>query len=159
MKCLCRSLDLLNSLVISIPRNFWWAFAVLYAGFLLYVGGTPGSDLPMPSRLPPGSDKVLHFLAYSGLAALIFRAIYPVDPVKPPRPRWGAWLVLLIPATIGAIDEIHQIWVPGRSSEFADFVADALGGVVVLALGLLFRERNRRLVASQRTLIRPSSRG
>lgn len=150
MKILCRSLELLNTIVVAIPMAVWWVIAVMYGGLLLYVGGTPGSDLPMPSRLPPGSDKVLHFCAYSGLAALVFRAVYPVDPRQSPRPRWGAWLVLLIPATIGAIDEIHQIWVPGRSSEFADFVADALGGVFVLLLGLWFRRRNRRVLESRR---------
>lgn len=137
-------LQFINKLIVCVPRPLWGVIAVVYAGVLLYVGGTPGSDLPLPSRLPPGSDKVMHFFAYGGLAALIFRAVYPTHPLRPPNPKWGAWLVVLIPATIGAIDEIHQIWVPGRSSEFADFVADSLGGVFVLTLGLWFRSRQRK---------------
>ncbi|MBM2829002.1 MAG: VanZ protein, partial [Actinobacteria bacterium] len=29
---------------------------------------------------------------------------------------------------VGAVDEIHQYWIPGRSMDFFDWVADTTGG-------------------------------
>jgi VanZ family protein len=31
-------------------------------------------------------------------------------------------------ALVGAVDEIHQYWIPGRSMEFFDWLSDAAGG-------------------------------
>ena len=41
---------------------------------------------------------------------------------------------LLFVAVIGAVDEVHQRWIPGRSMELFDWIADACGG----AAGALF---------------------
>jgi len=35
---------------------------------------------------------------------------------------------VLFAALLGAVDEFHQQWIPGRSMEFFDWVADFVGG-------------------------------
>jgi VanZ family protein len=37
-------------------------------------------------------------------------------------------LAAIFAALLGAVDEFHQQWIPGRSMEFFDWVADFAGG-------------------------------
>ena len=85
------------------------------------------SDPPMPAGL---SDKSLHGLGYLGLAVVVFRAIAGRLPA---RVTWGAAATTLA-ITIGyaMTDELHQMFVPGRSAETADLLADAIGASVGL---------------------------
>jgi VanZ family protein len=80
-------------------------------------------NLSAQSRLPgpdgPGLDKVAHFGAYALLGWLLVRA---ADRSLLPL-TVGAVLALLY----GATDEIHQMYVPGRSPDVMDWVADAAG--------------------------------
>ncbi|MFQ5933591.1 MAG: VanZ family protein [Dehalococcoidia bacterium] len=52
--------------------------------------------------------------------------------------RWPfhylAFLVLLVAAGYGAIDELHQRFVPGRASSLSDVAWDALGAAITLGL-------------------------
>lgn len=133
-----------EDLIAILPAPAWWVLAGGYAVLLLYVGGRPGSELPLPSRMPPHADKVLHFLAYGLLAALLFRAVYPLNPHRPPRMKAAPWIVVLVPTAVGIVDEIHQLFVPGRTAELLDVVADALGAVAVLLVGLAWRRHARK---------------
>ena len=72
----------------------------------------------------PLNDKVAHFGLYAVLGATLAFG----------RWRWGAasprhaWLVTL-GILYGATDEWHQMYVPGRSPEVADWLADIVGVV------------------------------
>jgi VanZ family protein len=70
-------------------------------------------------------DKIAHFSVYGLLATLLVRLGQ--------RPRAIA-LALLFTSLYGVSDEWHQSYVPGRSSEFADWCADTLGGALAIAL-------------------------
>ena len=78
------------------------------------------------------SDKLKHFIAYALLGALIWRAL-----------RGGGWrrvgATVLIGTLYGLTDEIHQIYVPGRSFEFLDIAADGLGAFTAAAVLMLFK--------------------
>lgn len=83
------------------------------------------SEVSLPERVP---DVSLHSLAYLGLAVLVVRAL-----AGGLRRRFGlgvALLAMLITVTYGASDEIHQMFVPGRSAEWRDLVADAIGAFI-----------------------------
>jgi VanZ family protein len=89
------------------------------------------------------SDKLLHFIEYTLLAALTARAINSL-----PKPdAW--WLVLLLTflvvAVLGVLDELYQSTIPHRSAEVLDWVADAAGG---LAGGICYLMAKRWLVGS-----------
>lgn len=75
----------------------------------------------------PLRDKGVHFLEYAILGWLCAGAALQTWSEKPAR--YAAGLAIAIAAFWGLSDEIHQAFVPGRSSEVADFVADALGSV------------------------------
>lgn len=67
-------------------------------------------------------DKAAHFFVYGLLATLVVRA--------GPRPVWAVGITILY----GLTDEWHQSFTPGRSVEWMDVMADALGAVVAVAV-------------------------
>ncbi len=103
-----------------------WVPVLVYMGviFLLSADSTP----PAPASI---SDKTLHVVAYAGLAVLLFRAV--AGGVAARMTAHAAALTLFITTAYGASDELHQMFVPGRSPEVYDLFADAVGG----ALGLI----------------------
>jgi VanZ family protein len=70
-------------------------------------------------------------IAYAGLAVLVCRAV--AGSVAARMTARAAAATLLITTAYGASDELHQMFVPGRSPELYDLFADAVGG----ALGLI----------------------
>jgi VanZ family protein len=86
---------------------------------------------PTPPELPPGFpglDKVTHLALYGVLGFLLYRAIQ-----WPGRPGFALGRLLTVVgalAVLGTVDEIHQVWIPGRGMEGADLLADIAGGLV-----------------------------
>ena len=78
-----------------------------------------------------GSDKVVHFSVYGLLATLVLRAILQS---KGEIVRHAAWLSIVLVSLYGVSDEWHQSFTPGRSVEFADWLADTLGGALAVSL-------------------------
>lgn len=111
-------------------RALAWAGAMLWAATIFALSARP----TLPVSLGSGRDKVVHFLAYALLGALLARA------VEEPR---RLWLAALLGVAYGASDEMHQRYVPGRSAELADLAADALGVVAAVSLFYLHRVRAR----------------
>ena len=73
------------------------------------------------------SDKYGHFLIYGLLGTLICRTGH----------GWRAGLLGLIAASLyGVSDEWHQSFVPGRSCEVWDWVADTSGAALAISLYL-----------------------
>jgi hypothetical protein len=68
-------------------------------------------------------DKLAHASLFGGFAAILHLGLGL-------RPHWA----LLGATLLGAVDEIHQIWLPGRSAGLDDLAADVLGAALVLAL-------------------------
>jgi VanZ family protein len=68
----------------------------------------------------------VHVAAYAGLAATTVRAL-----AKGFRDvTWRAVLGAIIISTLyGVSDEYHQVFVPGRTFEYLDIAADAIGSV------------------------------
>ena len=64
---------------------------------------------------------------YGGLGLLLARAMH-----NPPRTTWLRVILAacLLVAAIGALDEWHQQYIQGRSTEFADWMADTAGGLI-----------------------------
>jgi VanZ family protein len=100
--------------------------------------------LPLGVAGPRGSDLVAHFFVFGTMA---FAAVGFSR-----RPRQLAWLAGLTIA-LGATLEYAQSFVPYRTSEVADAVANGVGGVVgfaaaLLALYLVIRPAEPRLGAA-----------
>lgn len=108
-------------------RIIGWAGAILLAiGIFLESSSSDiGSMLP---NLPPGSDKVVHAFSYALLSACLTLAT-----ARPSVAVAGASLY-------GLSDEFHQSFVPGRTPDVFDLVAD-VGGAVIGALCVVFLRR------------------
>ena len=84
------------------------------------------TSIPDPEFGPsfPGADKLAHFGFY-GVAGFLFvlwrREIGTGAAVAV---VWAA----VFAALLGAVDEFHQQWIPGRSMDLLDWVADFAGG-------------------------------
>ena len=73
----------------------------------------------------PDIDKVGHALVYGLLATLIVR-----NGFMPGR----GWLAVMMVSLFGITDEWHQSFTPGRSVEFADWLADTSGATLAVTL-------------------------
>jgi VanZ family protein len=77
---------------------------------------------PVPANIP---DVRLHAVAYFGLMVVVTRAIAHGAWDRVTLVRLAtAWLVTVI---YGVSDEWHQTYVPLRTAEFRDVIADAIG--------------------------------
>ena len=92
---------------------------------LLFIGGSQ----PVAVNLFPAPwDKLVHCITFG---AMLIIASLAFPKIKP------AYLLVII-ITIGALDEIHQIYLPGRSPGFDDLAADLAGGLLAVVLIKIF---------------------
>jgi VanZ family protein len=93
---------------------------------------------PLPELTVRVWDKLLHTTEYAGLSLLVFRAL-DGEGIG----RWPAVLLTIaIVSGYGATDEWHQAYVPLRSSDIHDWLADSFGasvGALAYALASRFR--------------------
>ncbi len=107
-------------------------------GAILTATSIPGRFIPVIG--PRNTDKVVHLILYGTLSFLIARALD--DPAKAHH-RLRAFLSgFLFCVAMGAADEWHQLYIPGRSAEVADWMADSAGGLVG-AVAWMLRSRQR----------------
>jgi VanZ family protein len=104
-----------------------WGPVVGYCALIFLVSAQ--SDLSLPTFPSSDSDKVAHVLEYGVLGILWARAV---------KASWPHWTFLLVLASIGlftglygVMDEWHQLYVPGRFSDWHDALADLCGGTLV----------------------------
>ena len=112
-----------------------WLPPLLWAGVILFGTSLPAEAVPVQTSK---IDKVLHFSIYTVFAYLLTRQfLYSM-------PRWKAAAFAVVFAVVfGALDEWHQKFIPGRSTELADWNADSLGAVVGAVAGVAFIRRWR----------------
>lgn len=111
-----------------------WLPPMLWAAFTLVLTSIPGADLP--SAPVTGIDKAVHLALYGTLGFLSARTVaHASRPV-----RAGAVIVLAI-ALFAAGDELHQRFIPGRSMELLDWMADTLGAAAGATIALLIARR------------------
>jgi hypothetical protein len=121
--------------------------AVAWGLFLLALTSWPSPpEVPVVSSIP-NFDKLVHATLYGVEGFLLYFAIgFRGEGTPRRRPGRGhrgpaaeedqpaafswrrALIVGVVMAVWGALDEIHQLWIPGRSCELADAVTDAVSG-------------------------------
>lgn len=86
-----------------------------------------GTSIPHPPPMPGQSDKVIHFSAYASLGASMGWACRARDLRR-------ALLCVAVVSLIGAADEWHQQFIPSRTMDLRDWMADTAGAVTGLSL-------------------------
>jgi VanZ family protein len=124
-------------------RTIWaricWPLLLLgYSGVIYFLSSAP-VHLPGPSF--PLQDKLFHCVGYGVLAGLAWQS---GTAWQMAAPAWWAWGYATL---YGASDEWHQYFVPGRSAEVADWLADSLGAACVVLLLLWWRRLQPRMAA------------
>ncbi len=118
----------------------WPAF--LCMGFIYWLSSLEPGEIP--GTPVPHLDKVVHALLY----ALLLLCFHP-----PPKARCEPvkWLPYAVAASLvyAVCDELHQSWVPGRTPEILDLLADAagVGGAAGLARTRWLRRLAYRILA------------
>lgn len=97
------------------------------------------TSIPVPdtfaSDAPAGADKLVHIALYGVLGWLTSRAVATITV----RAAIG---IFLVTSLMGAADEWHQRFIPGRAPATADWIADTIGaGTGILAFQTARRRR------------------
>ncbi|GAB5466142.1 MAG: hypothetical protein Kapaf2KO_15780 [Candidatus Kapaibacteriales bacterium] len=75
------------------------------------------------------TDKIIHILAYIVVGFTAFILVEAIVTLKR-NPKLMIYLSLALSILYGIADEIHQSFVPGRSADFWDVVADSIGAAI-----------------------------
>ena len=102
---------------------------VIYWVLLLLATSLPSADLPKVAL----SDKIKHFSAFFGLSVLLSLTLLYQQKYYLLKKHFLTFTLLIV-SGYGLIDEIHQIFIPGRYAEFLDWVADSTGAIVAILL-------------------------
>ncbi len=97
-------------------------------------------SLPTPS-LFPGQDKLFHGITFGVLGA------FYLGSMRKSRTGYSlpqAAIASLYVLAYGASDETHQYFVPGRTTEYMDVAADAVGGLLMITIVFLIARRRSR---------------
>lgn len=89
---------------------------------IFYVSSRPQVPIPL------GADKPWHAIAYFGFAVVAVRAVAGGLPRRVDGRIAG--LAIAIAVAYAVTDEVHQLFVPGRSADVADWIADTAGALM-----------------------------
>jgi len=114
----------------------WLVPALAYAGFIFVV-----SHLSNPFPFTPTGllawDKLLHLCEYTALGALL---AWGLARAGASLATGGVWAAVLGSA-YGLTDEIHQAFVPNRTADPGDWLADTAGALLGALLAAAFLRR------------------
>lgn len=102
------------------------------------------SQLPDTGLDIPYIDKAEHLIEYFIFSALAIRAVFHLSSSG--SRRWVYPLAITMSLLFALSDEYHQSFVPGRTADGMDFLADAIG--IILAAILYGRLHKRYGIAS-----------
>ena len=106
-----------------------WLPALLWAAAIFLL-----SAMSAPPKLGPEfplKDKAIHWTLFCGLSWLVALALRRSHNLTLPT---ALWLAILIASAYGAADEFHQRFVPNRTCDVMDWVADTLGAIAATAV-------------------------
>lgn len=99
--------------------------AIAWCIFIFTVSSIPSSRIP---GFVEYTDKLVHAGVFAVLCWLFHVALF-FQPDLALR-KWSPFIALALTMVYGASDEYHQMFTPGRTTEFMDFLADSVGGGV-----------------------------
>lgn len=107
-----------------------WVAPVLWACAIGLLTSWPN---PPSVPAPEGTDKAVHALLYSTFGLLTQRSAWRIR-----FERRRALMVAVGLALFAAVDEWHQLFIPGRSMELGDWIADSVGALAGIIIYSLF---------------------
>ena len=111
------------NLRLILPLGFF-----LFIGFIIFLADRADHNFAfrLIGHIPYG-DKVMHALLYGVMALLLNYGLnFKSKKIFGFNMQVGALIVL----TFAGLEEITQYWLPSRTCDFGDFVADTVGVVL-----------------------------
>ena len=108
--------------LLYIPLSIYWLI-------LLVLTTLPGRDLPKTGI----NDKIEHLSAYFLLGILLSLALLFQNKFLKIKKYFTLFTGLFI-GLYAALDEIHQLFVPGRECDIMDWTADMIGASIGILL-------------------------
>jgi len=105
--------------------------AAFFMAVTLFLEAEAVASVPL---FPAPFDKLVHFGYYGVMAALLAHGV---------GLPWVIVPLILVPV-IGAADEWHQSFIPGREASVWDWLADELGTVVAVLAYWRWRKKEKR---------------
>ena len=119
---------------VTMTRVYRTLPALAWMGLIFWLSAQP--KLPEVLFIFDGIDKVFHAGAYGVLGILVWVALGVSY-------RRAAVLALVVSSLYGASDELHQYFVPGRSCDVFDWMADTAGAAAGIATLGIWLSRTR----------------
>ena len=114
--------------LVFFPLGIYWLL-------LLFLTSLPGKDLPDVNI----SDKIEHLLAFWVLAILLKLTLVLQDKYKKLKEHSSIFTLVII-GIYAALDELHQLFIPGRSCDILDWLSDVSGALIaVLVISFLIK--------------------
>ena len=91
------------------------------------------------------NDKIEHFLAFGGLGFLLLLSLRLQNKFSIVK-KYFWFFTLLFAGLYAAFDELHQLFIPGRSCDLNDWIADMIGvciGISVMFIIILVFDKKR----------------
>jgi len=114
-------------------------YLLLTLGWLFgiwYVSSIPSYSLPSAGDV---GSMIAHLVEYFVLTLLVAKTL---DEHEQPFHHHSVVPVFLFMALLAGIDELHQLWIPGRTASWIDFSFDVVGimfGFSLYVIGFGFR--------------------
>lgn len=109
----------------------------------------PAIELPKVELI--SADKIVHMGVFALLTMLCYISLIHIQKPNMFSEKPLLWSFIIC-TVYGASDEIHQYFVPNRSSELQDWAADVLG--VILAVLVIKYFLQNRFLLFKRNLVR-----
>lgn len=108
--------------LLNIPLIIYWIIL-----FIL-------TSLPSSEAITIGvNDKIEHFGAYGLLSGILYLNLHFQQKFNFLK-KFPAVFTILIASFYGLLDELHQLFVPGRSADVLDWIADFSGAVIAVII-------------------------
>ncbi len=118
--------------LVYIPLTMYWVTLFIFTSI-------PSSRVPNVGV----NDKTEHSTAFFILGCLLNLMLYYQD-ASPFLKKHYNWATIFFGFLYGALDELHQKFVPGRSCDIFDWISDASGILIAVYVVFLLRKMDLR---------------
>jgi len=109
----------------------YWMPVIVYCIVIFVLSSLPITAEQLPGPYFKFKDLLLHSIEFFILSFLFLRAFA--------KEKWKMpfYFAILFTILYGALDELHQFFVPGRIMSFIDLVFNMIGAMIVLIFKVL----------------------
>jgi len=109
--------------------------AILWAAIILLSMSLPAQYIPKVKIF--GYDKIAHIGVFFVFGILIYRSIINWKH-KPGSILISLMFMLFFVMVFGCVSELYQHFIPGRTPDIFDFIADSIGGLMAFPVLLIY---------------------